>query len=78
MNPQFFINISDPDPYDDETHCPVVISLLQKQLKRKSEHAIGFKLYSCDLQARRLNEQFMSRNNSVIEDTIRNLHVLIH
>jgi hypothetical protein len=44
MNPQFFLNLNDPDPYDDERNCPVVISLLQQQDKRKSEHAIGFKV----------------------------------
>ncbi len=44
MNPQFFLNLNDPDPYDDERNCPVVISLLQQQDKRRSEHAIGFKV----------------------------------
>lgn len=65
MNPQFFINLSDPDPYDDDTHCPVIISLLQRQTKRKSEKAIGFKVYCCDLQTRRIDEHFMARANSV-------------
>ena len=70
MNPQFFINLSDPDPYDEEMYCPVVVSLAQKQRKRKSEHAIGFKVYKCDLQDRHLSEQFMRRNNSVRQNEI--------
>ena len=73
-NPQFFINLSDPDPYDDESCCPVVISLLQQQKKRKSEHAIGFKVYSVDLQTRSVTEDFMRRHNSVDKtDTFINL-----
>ena len=65
MNPQFFINLNDPDPYDDETHCPVVISIAQKQKQRKSEHAIGFKIYKCDLMDTKLDERFLSHNQSV-------------
>ncbi len=65
MNPQFFINLNDPDPYDDETHCPVVISLMQRQKKRKSEHAIGFKIFSCDLETKRLSERDLEYNRSV-------------
>lgn len=65
MNPQFFINLSDPDPFDEEKNCPVVISLLQQQQKRKSEHAIGFKIYKCDLTARSLDEKFFSRAQTV-------------
>lgn len=64
-NPQFFINLSDPDPYDDEMYCPVIVSLLQRQRKRKSEHAIGFKVYKCDLSAKHLSEQYMRSHNSV-------------
>ena len=66
MNPQFFLNLNDPDPYDDERACPVVISLLQQQEKRKSEHAIGFKVYKCDQTARALDERFFSQNQPVI------------
>ena len=65
MNPQFFINLNDPDPYDEETQCPVIISLMQRQTKRKSERAIGFKVYRCDQQTRRIDERFMASNNAV-------------
>jgi hypothetical protein len=65
MNPQFFLNLSDPDPYDDERNCPVVISLLQQQETRKSEHAIGFKVYKCDLTSKSLDERFFAHNQPV-------------
>ena len=64
MNPQYFINISDPDPYDDEDHCPVVISIAQKQKQRKSEHAIGFKVFKCDLIDKKLDTRFFSYNQA--------------
>ena len=65
MNPQFFINLSDPDVYDDETHCPVVISVAQKQKTRKSEHAIGFKVFQCDLTDKKLDQRFFNTHLSV-------------
>lgn len=65
MNPQFFITLSDPDKYDGEDKCPVIISLAQQQRKRKCEHAIGFKIYKCDLSMKRLDEVFIRRHNSV-------------
>ena len=69
-NPQFFINLNDPDPYDDITQCPVVVSLMQKQRKRKSEHAIGFKLFKCDQEAKRLTEESLRFNKSVSTDRV--------
>jgi len=73
-NPQFFITLSDPDPYDDEDYCPVIVSLAQKTNKRKCERAIGFKVYKCDLSARQLSADFMRKNNSVDRtDTFINL-----
>merc|ERR1712004_24833 len=56
LNPQFFINLNDPDPYDDITSCPVIISLMQRQKKRKTEHAVGFKIFKVDLSTNRLTE----------------------
>ena len=38
-------SLSDPDPYDAKTRCPIVISLAQKVTQRKQEHAIGFRIY---------------------------------
>ena len=61
MNPLF----PDPDPYDDETCCPVIISLMQWQKRRKCEHAIGFKIYKCDLGVKSIDETYMKRHNSV-------------
>ena len=61
MNPLF----TDPDPYDDETCCPVIISLMQWQKRRKCEHAIGFKIYKCDLGVKSIDETYMKRHNSV-------------
>jgi len=63
-NPQFFINLNDPDPYDDVTQCPVVISLMQRQKKRKCEHAIGFKIFKCDQTAKNLDEQYFRYHSS--------------
>ena len=65
MNPQFFINLSDPDVYDDITHCPVVISVAQKSKQRKSEHAIGFKIFQCDLTDSKLDVRFFNTHTSV-------------
>jgi hypothetical protein len=41
MNPQFFLNVSDPDPFDEERNCPVVVSLLQQQVPQKFQNAKG-------------------------------------
>ena len=65
MNPQFFINLSDPDTFDDITHCPVVISVAQKSKQRKSEHAIGFKVFQCDLTDKNLDVRFFNTHTSV-------------
>eukprot|EP00095_Tigriopus_kingsejongensis_P004199 maker-scaffold208_size258758-snap-gene-1.28 protein:Tk04199 transcript:maker-scaffold208_size258758-snap-gene-1.28-mRNA-1 annotation:"calpain-b-like isoform x14" len=74
QNPQFFINLSDPDPFDDEIRCPVIVSLCQKQQKRKSEHAIGFKVYKCDLETKTLSEVYLRQHNSMDRtDTFINL-----
>ena len=44
-NPQFIFSIADPDLYDDKNISPVIVSLAQKVKERKTEHAIGFKIY---------------------------------
>ena len=64
MNPQFFVNLTDPDPEDDEDKCPVVISLAQKQKLRRSEKSIGFKIYKCG-DDKVVDENFLKRNQSV-------------
>ena len=55
-NPQFIFSLSDPDPYDAKTRCPVVVSLAQKVTQRKQEHAIGFKIYQVTKSFRRQKE----------------------
>ena len=37
--------LTDPDTWDDQTSCSLIISLAQKVEKRKTEHAIGFRVY---------------------------------
>ena len=38
--------LSNPDPDDDDkTECTFIISLAQKVLERRQEHAIGFRIY---------------------------------
>ena len=44
-NPQFQFSLTDPDPYDNQNFCPLVISLAQRVAERKTEHAIGFRVY---------------------------------
>jgi len=44
-NPQFMFSLTDPDPYDDKMTCPLIISLAQKVKERKTERAIGFRIY---------------------------------
>merc|ERR1719412_896318 len=46
-NPQFSFSLTDPDPYDDELKCPIIVSLSQKMRQRKTEWSIGFKIYRC-------------------------------
>ena len=48
-NPQFMFSLTDPDPHDDKMTCPIIISLAQKVKERKTEHAIGFRIYQVDL-----------------------------
>ena len=52
-NPQFVFSLTDPDPYDAKTRCPVVISLAQKVTQRKQEHAIGFRIYKVEREVYR-------------------------
>ena len=53
-NPQFVFTLTDPDPYDAKTRCPVVLSLAQKVTERKQEHAIGFRIYKVEREVYRL------------------------
>lgn len=64
-NPQFTFSLSDPDPYDDELTCPVIISVSQKVFKRKTEWAVGFRIYKCNPGDRTLDSNFLSHNQPV-------------
>ena len=65
-NPQYFFTLTDPDPYDRDDKCPVVISLAQKSAERKQEHAIGFKIYKCKSNSvNKLDAKFIRYNVSV-------------
>ena len=37
--------LTDPDTWDDQTSCSLIISLAQRVEKRKTEHSIGFRVY---------------------------------
>ena len=44
-NPQMTFSLTDPIPGDDKDTCALVISLAQRVRERKTEHAIGFRVY---------------------------------
>ena len=48
-NPQYVFTLSDPNPHDNKTRCAIIISLSQKVLERKQEHAIGYRIYEVKL-----------------------------
>lgn len=61
-NPQFMFSLTDPDPYDDKMTCPLIISLAQKVKERKTEHAIGFRVYKVPAGLTHLDVDYVSRN----------------
>lgn len=67
QNPQYFFQLTDPDPHDDEDKCPVVISLQQLARRRKNVLSIGFKVYKCNDgdERERLDEEYFKRNHAV-------------
>merc|ERR1711936_1241278 len=67
-NPQFVFSLTDPDPYDAKTRCPVVVSLAQKVTQRKQEHAIGFRIYKVEEGMTRLEETVV-RGTAPVEKT---------
>ena len=64
-NPQFFINLTDPNPNDDVAHCSVIISCMQKQDTRNSDHCIGFKIFECNSNDQKLDSKFFKTHISV-------------
>eukprot|EP00092_Neocalanus_flemingeri_P057334 GFUD01068124.1.p1 GENE.GFUD01068124.1~~GFUD01068124.1.p1 ORF type:complete len:866 (-),score=218.50 GFUD01068124.1:2289-4886(-) len=61
-NPQYMFSLTDPDPYDDKMTCPIIISLAQKVKERKTEHAIGFRIYQVPQGVSVIDVDFVSRN----------------
>jgi len=61
-NPQYFFIVDDPNPYDDQDRCPVIICLTQKIIKRSTEFSIGFVLYRCDYEQNYLDANFLRDN----------------
>eukprot|EP00090_Calanus_glacialis_P041785 TRINITY_DN7431_c0_g1_i4.p1 TRINITY_DN7431_c0_g1~~TRINITY_DN7431_c0_g1_i4.p1 ORF type:complete len:838 (-),score=200.72 TRINITY_DN7431_c0_g1_i4:225-2738(-) len=61
-NPQFMFSLTDPDPHDDKMTCPIIISLAQKVKERKTEHAIGFRIYQVPSGVSHIDVDYVSRN----------------
>jgi len=61
-NPQFMFCLTDPDPYDDKMTCPVIISLAQKVVERKTEHAVGFRIYQVPSGVSHIDVDYVSRH----------------
>lgn len=67
QNPQFFFSIREPSSglRSYEKKCPVVVSLAQRVLERKSEYAIGFKIYKAEPGVEKVDARFLSYNQHV-------------
>jgi len=61
-NPQYMFSLTDPDPHDDKMTCPVIISLAQKVKERKTEHAIGFRIYQVPPGVSQIDIDYVGRN----------------
>jgi len=65
QNPQFVFSLTDPDPRDDKDTCPVIISLAQKVKERKTEHAIGFRVYQLPSGQSQMTTETVGRSQPV-------------
>lgn len=65
MNPKYFINLSNPDPYGEIKHCSVVISIIQNQGRRKFSTAIGFRVFKVDLKDNKFDKRFFKRKQPI-------------
>jgi calpain len=65
QNPQFVFSLTDPDPRDDKDTCPVIISLAQKVKERKTEHAIGFRVYKLPPGQSQMTAETVGRSQPV-------------
>jgi len=64
-NPQYVFTLSDPNPHDNKTRCAIIISLAQKVLERKQEHAIGFRIYELPSGMQQLDARTASTRQHV-------------
>merc|ERR1712117_620758 len=62
---QMPFSLTDPIPGDDKDTCALVISLAQRVRERKTEHAIGFRVYQIEPGMSRLDTNFASRSRPV-------------
>ncbi|VDM10716.1 unnamed protein product [Wuchereria bancrofti] len=69
MNPQYRIQVTDSDPYDDDNLCTVIIAVLQKY-RREMKHKgienlpIGFAVYDIGDYNGRLTREYFQRHKS--------------
>ncbi|KAM3722893.1 Calpain clp-1 [Dirofilaria immitis] len=69
MNPQYRIQVTDSDPYDDDNLCTVIIAVLQKY-RREMKHLgvenvpIGFAVYDTGNISGRLTKQYFQQHKS--------------
>ncbi|VDK76567.1 unnamed protein product [Litomosoides sigmodontis] len=69
MNPQYHIQVSDSDPYDDDNLCTVIIAVLQKY-RREMKHMgvdnlpIGFAVYDVGNISGRLTQEYFRQHRS--------------
>lgn len=72
-NPQYIMKLEDPDEEDDEDKCTVLVSLMQKNQRRKRTLGldfltIGFEIYrvkESDLHQKPMKKQFFKSNRNV-------------
>ena len=49
MNPQYHVQLKDPDVTDNEFKCTIIISLMEKQTDKSKRIAIGYDIYRVNL-----------------------------
>ncbi|KFB50196.1 calpain, putative [Anopheles sinensis] len=80
-NPQYVVNLEDPDEDDDEQQCTMIVSLIQKNRRSKRNKGIecltiGFAVYRVeptDLKQRPLPKEFFTSHLSTAKSTFINM-----